>query len=512
MALGNGRSAPSSPDFPSSKFDLETFINDSITFFESQQVPQEQRSVSGSRGYALASMVSANNGAFKFVGSKSATLVVPEPDEDHPEVQAGKLPRVRYTIVDENGQETAAYLERPPVPGSNIYLTIDLDLQKVALASLKQNIERIRGLAQYESVTPGKKRRNFGDADAGAVVVMDVNTGEIIAMASYPDYDPLIFIENNSAAITELFTNSGKPSINRATSETYAPGSTYKPLVAVAALESGVITPQTKINCPRSEMLGGMLFTNLEGNQGFINLERALETSSNMFFYKVGIQSGIDNIVNWAKLFGFGSKTGIEIGESIGSLASKKFKMDNFGEEWYPANTAMASIGQLYNRFTPIQMANYVSIIANDGKKFTPQLIKMAINDEGIITYEPDSNYTVLPVKPSTISAVKKGMVAVANSNDGTAVNVFKDFPFKVAGKTGTAETGFEATESSNGLFVCYAPADKPEIAVVVVVEHGVWGSNTAPIARDIMLEYFRLNEQKQKKEQDTDKTIKILW
>ncbi|MCX7772337.1 MAG: penicillin-binding protein 2, partial [Clostridia bacterium] len=409
-----------------------------------------------------------------------------------------------FREVDENGKTTASYLERAPVPGKDVYLTIDLELQKVAAESLKQNIERIRRMG-------GKK--NFGDANAGAVVVQDVNTGEILAMASYPDFDPKIFLNNDAKAINALWNNPDSPILNRATSGKYAPGSTYKPLVAIAALESGIINPQSKIDCPYKEEIGDMLFTNLEGNQGRINLEKALATSSNMFFYKVGRDTGIDRIVKWAKIFGFGKKTGIEIGEQIGSLASPQYKLDNYNEEWYPANTCMAAIGQLYNAFTPIQMTNFVSTIANDGKKYTPHLIKMAVDDKGKIVVEPSKDSEKIPIAQSTINAVKKGMVAVANSNDGTAVNAFKDFPFKVAGKTGTAETGKEAKSSSNGLFVCYAPYDNPQIAITVVVERGVWGAYTAPIARDIMMEYFRLNEQRENDTAAKDKeVIDIIW
>lgn len=409
-----------------------------------------------------------------------------------------------FREVDENGKTTTSYLERAAMPGNDLYLTIDLELQAVATESLKNNIERIRRMG-------GKK--NFGDANAGAVVALDVNTGEVLAMASYPDFDPRIFLENNAAAINKLWQDLDSPIVNRATSGRYAPGSTYKPLISFAALESGVITPETKINAPYKEEIGDMMLTNLEGNQGRINLERALETSSNMFFYKVGVETGIDKIVEWAKIFGFGKKTGIEIGEQLGSLASREYKKQYFNEDWYPANTAMASIGQLYNAFTPIQIVNYVSTIANDGKKYTPHLIKMAVNDEGKIAYEPSDEFEQIPASQTTINAVKKGMVAVANSNDGTAVNAFKDFPFKVAGKTGTSETGYESTSSSNGLFVCYAPHDNPEIAIAVVVEHGVWGSNTAAIAKDIMVEYFRLNEQKENEKAQTDeKTIDIIW
>jgi penicillin-binding protein 2 len=409
-----------------------------------------------------------------------------------------------FREVDENGKTTASYLKRPAKPGDDLYLTIDLDLQKVAVESLERNIKRIRNI---------KHKKNFGDANAGAVVVMDVRTGEVLAMASYPDFDPRVFLENDAEAINQLWINPDAPVVNRATSGKYAPGSTYKPLTAIAALESGVITPDTKIYVPYTEEIGNMIFRNNGGNQGSINLKRALETSSNMYFYKIGVQTGIDNIVKWAKIFGFGRPTGIEIGEQIGSLASREYKKQFFGEDWYPANTAMASIGQLYNAFTPIQLTNYVSIIANGGKKFTPHLIKMAVDESGKITYEPSKEYEQLPISPKNLAGVQKGMIAVVNSEDGTAADVFKDFPFDVAGKTGTTETGYEATSSSHGLFVCYAPYDDPEIAIAVVVEHGVWGRETAPICGDIMMEYFRLHEKKDSQSvSDSLDNIEIIW
>ena len=402
--------------------------------------------------------------------------------------------------VDENNRTTAFTIERPPVPGNKVYLTIDLELQKVALESLKRNMEEIRGK---------EHKKNFGDADAGAVVVMDVKTGEILAMVSYPDYDPSVFLSDDNEAKATILNQAGNPMWNRAAQEIYAPGSTYKPLVAVAALESGTITPTTLINCPYREEVGGLMMTNLEGNQGKIALTKALATSSNMFFYKVGVMTGIDNIVKWGKEFGLAQPTGIEITESVGRIASREFKKTYFGEDWYPANTAMAAIGQLYNAFTPVQITNYISSIANGGKRYTPHLIKMAVSPEGEIVYEAPNDYYEMPVKESTIAAVQAGMVAVTHRNDGTAANVFRDFPFTVAGKTGTSETGREDTESSNGLFICYAPYDDPQIAITVVVEHGVWGSWTAPIAKDIMMAYFRLNEAE---EEVSSHTVEIIW
>jgi len=390
--------------------------------------------------------------------------------------------------VDIEGRLTSYEVEEPPVPGQDIYLTIDLNLQKAAYDSLERNIALIR---------EKEHKKNFHDANAGAVVVMDVKTGEILAMVSYPTYDPSVFLEGNDEQIVYLNNHPDKAMLNRATSGTYAPGSTYKPLVAIAALESGTITPEQKINCPYSKEIGGLRWTNPEGNQGEINLEKALATSSNMFFFQVGFATGIDNIVKWAKSFGLGQKTGIEIGEERGILASREWKLQNKKEGWVPADTCNAALGQLYNAFTPVQLVNYVSAIANGGKIYRPHLVRKRETASGEVILT-EIEYMDSAAKESTIKAVQKGMVAVANSQDGTAVNVFRDggFPFQVAGKTGTAETGLEATSSSNALFVCYAPADDPQIAVAVIVEKGVSGAWTAPIARDVLMAYFNIREQ----------------
>ena len=397
--------------------------------------------------------------------------------------------------VDRDGRPTEISLDRAAQPGADLYLSIDLSLQQAARESLERNIERIRTMG-------GKK--NYGDADAGAVVAIDVHTGEVLAMASWPDYDPNVFLEGDGEAISALLTDKGQRTWNRATQGAYPPGSTYKPLVSVAALETDTIEAGTRILAnyrdawldEKLETADKTHLTNLEGNQGSINLERALATSSNMFFYKVGVMTGIDNIAKYARLFGFGRKTGIEIDESTGSLASREYKKLYYNEDWYPLNTAMASIGQLYNAFTPLQLANYVGSIANGGTLHTPHLVRMAMSETGELLREPSAPGESLGVDPDHLASVRKGMIAVANATDGTAVNVFRDFPFQVAGKTGTSETGNEKRgESSHGLFVCYAPADDPQIAVAVVIEHGVWGAYTAPVARDVLMSYFRLNE-----------------
>lgn len=388
--------------------------------------------------------------------------------------------------VDTEGRLTSYEVEEPPIPGQDIYLAIDLNLQKATYEAVERNIEIIRNK---------EHKKNFHDANAAAVIAMDVKSGEILAMVSYPSYDPAVFLEGNYEQVSYILNHPDTIIINRATSGKYAPGSTYKPIIAFAGLETGTITPDMKIDCPYSKTIGGLVWKNPEGNQGKINLERALETSSNMYFFQVGFASGIDNIVKWAKNFGFGKETGIEIGESVGALASREFKLKFLKEGWVPADTCNASIGQLYNAFTPVQLVNYVSIIGNGGRIYRPHLVRKRVDSAGQV-YITENVYQELLAKEYNIKAVQKGMVAVANSQDGTAVNIFKDFPFKVAGKTGTAETGQEETSSSNALFVCYAPADDPEIAVAVVVEKGVSGAWSAPIARDVLMSYFNIQDQ----------------
>lgn len=384
----------------------------------------------------------------------------------------------------------------PVKPGKDVVLTIDMRLQKAAMDSLKGNIDHIR--------QKGGKN-NYGDANAGAVVAIDVNSGEVLAMVSYPSYDPSVFLPGSDKAsqkkIMELNTDvKDRPLLNRPVQGLYAPGSTFKPITAIAGLEEGVITPEETIRDEGIMYIDGMKFECLEyrwglGAHGDLTLKRALATSCNIFFHKLGVRTGIDMLDKWARLFGLGEKTGIEIpGEYKGNRNNREYKKKVEDMSWFPADTAQAAIGQLYNQFTPLQLANYVSSIANGGKRYTPHLIKKIIKKDGSIVMQKEPEYEQIPVKTETINAVKKGMIAVTNSIDGTAVTVFDDLPFKVAGKTGTAETG-RAEESSNGLFVCYAPAQNPQIAVAVVVEKGAWGSNTAPVARDVLKEYFELYE-----------------
>ncbi len=398
------------------------------------------------------------------------------------------------------GKQTGELGGKPAEPGNDVVLTLDTKLQKVAMESLQRQIDKIR---------QGAEKGNLHDANAGAAVAIDVNSGEVLALASYPSYDPSVFLEgadNKDAQkyIMDLFDpkNEDKPAYNRAIQGLYIPGSTYKPLTAVAGLEEGIITPQKVIYDSGRVNIGGWDFTCLEyrngqGAHGPLQLEKALATSCNIYFHILGRDTTIDKMDKWGKLFGLGELTGIDLpNEMKGNRANKEFKKKAWNDDWRPADTAQSAIGQQFHFYTPLQLANYVATLSNGGKKYKPHLIKRVIKYDGSVVMETTPEYEQIPVKPETLAAVKQGMVAVANSVEGTAASAFQGFPFQVAGKTGTPETGNEAKHSSNALFVCYAPADNPQIAVAVVVERGVWGSNAAPIARDILTEYFGVNKK----------------
>jgi penicillin-binding protein 2 len=403
----------------------------------------------------------------------------------------------RRIEVDDSGK-TKTISEEAVKPGSDVVLTIDMRLQKAAMDSLEKNIKLIRE-------KPSKK--NYKDAFAGAVIALDVKNGDVLALASYPSYDPSIFLagpEDKEAqkAITALYdpTNTTTSEYNRAIAGTYTPGSTYKPLVGIAGLEEGAVTPDWNYYDKGYEVYDKMLLGSIEyytykGGLGNVNMVRAIQQSCNTYFYNVGIKTGIDNVVKWATKFGLGQKTGIDLlGEEEGTIASKEFKKTINPYNWGKADTAQASIGQLYNGFTPIQLANYVATIANGGKHFKPHIIKRVVKYDGSIVTETKPEYEILPVKKKNMDVIQEGMLAVTNTEDGTAANIFKNLNIKVAAKTGTAETGQEANHSSNALFICYAPADNPQIAVAVVVERGVFGSYTAPIAYDVLAQYFDTN------------------
>ena len=273
-------------------------------------------------------------------------------------------------------------------------------------------------------------------------------------------------------------------------------------MTAVAGLESGAITPADSYITDRgTHVIGGWTFKCMEYptyGHGRIDLVKALATSCNIYFHELGVKTGIDKLDLWSKRFGLGEYTQIELpGEDRGVRANKGTKKELRNDEWRPADTAQTAIGQFDNSFTPIQLASYVSTLANGGKRYRPHIIREIRKHDGSTVLKGEPEYEDLSINPDTIDLIHRGMEEVANAQDGTANKIFENFPFTVAGKTGTPETGFEHLgQSSNGLFIAYAPAEEPQIAVAVVIEHGVWGSEAAPVAKDILEEYFGINDR----------------
>lgn len=394
--------------------------------------------------------------------------------------------------------------------GDNVTLTIDYRLQKVAEESL---LNAINGLQNGTLV--GKK---FSDANAGAVVVLDVDSGEVLASASYPTYDINSLIGGISIKDwNALQNNSLHPMLNRVVSGTYSPGSTFKMLVGMAGLMNGKITVDEKYYDPGIYPYGYhpkcWLYTDRHMTHGWINIEGAIKGSCNCYFYEVGRRIGISEIVKYAKLFGLGQKTGIELsGEAAGTIAGADDKSeDGLKSPWYLGDTLSAAIGQSGSSYTPIQLANYIATIANGGKLNKVSLIK-SVDNEVAGTSESladinkyTSEYTGvnfeekdLNINSEYIDAIKKGMLSVTSETGGTSYIVFKNSDIQVAGKTGTAQV---PNGNNNGIFVGFAPYDNPKIAVVAVIQHGGEGTYTANVVKPIMEEYFNIDKESKQNE-----------
>lgn len=394
--------------------------------------------------------------------------------------------------------------------GDNVTLTIDYRLQKVAEESL---LNAINGLQNGTLV--GKK---FSDANAGAVVVLDVDSGEVLASASYPTYDINSLIGGISLKDwNALQNNSLHPMLNRVVSGTYSPGSTFKMLVGMAGLMNGKITVDEKYYDPGIYPYGYhpkcWLYTDRHMTHGWINIEGAIKGSCNCYFYEVGRRIGISEIVKYAKLFGLGQKTGIELsGEVAGTIAGADDKSeDGLKSPWYLGDTLSAAIGQSGSSYTPIQLANYIATIANGGKLNKVSLIKSVDNEvagtsESLVDINKyTSEYTGvnfeekdLNINSEYIDAIKKGMLSVTSETGGTSYIVFKNSDIQVAGKTGTAQV---PNGNNNGIFVGFAPYDNPKIAVVAVIEHGGEGTYTANVVKPIMEEYFNIDKESKQNE-----------
>lgn len=419
-----------------------------------------------------------------------------------------------------DGTTTAEYIAKEAIAGSDIVLTIDANLQKIAEDALAANIQKI--------ATGG-----FGkvyDARAGAVVVMNVNSGEVLAMASYPDYTPADFVGGISNENWEKYRdNESKPLVNKATQNSYSPGSTFKMVTAIAGLESGVINLKTTINDTgvytkyRDYQPRCWVYTDYHRGHGYLNVSGAIEKSCNYFFYETSDRMGINNLVKYARYFGLGSKTGIELqSETAGALASKETWANlHPNEAWGPGNTLQAAIGQSDNEFSPLQMARYISMLANGGHKVDVSIVKTIRNADGSEASREEINQFInkkleleedntedIQINQSYLNAVLEGMQSVTSDTGGTAYVRFRDFNISVGGKTGSAEA---PNNQVHAWFVGFAPFENPEIAIVVMVENGGHGNYTAEVVRDIMAEYFGMNTQNVEEDMSATPYVEIM-
>ena len=404
-----------------------------------------------------------------------------------------------------DGTITAEYISEEAVAGADVVLTIDSNLQKITEDALAANIQKIAS-------------GGFGkvyDAKAGSCVVMNVNTGEVLAMANYPNYTPSEFVGGISNENWAKYRdNEAKPLVDRSIQNSYSPGSTFKMITAIAGLESGVINLNTTINDVGQYRKYSdyqpkcWVFTDYGRGHGWLNVSGAIEKSCNYFFYETADRMGIDNLVKYAKYFGLGGKTGIELpGETAGVLSSKETKQKLYPNEvWGPGDTLQSAIGQLYNEFSPLQMARYISMLANGGHKIDVSIVKTIRKSDGTEASRDEINKFVnaklglqeeesedLQINQNYLKAILEGMKSVTTDTEGTAYVRFKDFNISVGGKTGSAEA---PNDQVHAWFVGFAPFENPEIAIVVMVENGGHGNYTAEVVRDIMEEYFGMNTQ----------------
>lgn len=419
-----------------------------------------------------------------------------------------------------DGTTTAEYISKEATAGSDVVLTIDANLQRVTEQALANNIQKI--------ATGG-----FGkvyDAKAGACVVMNVNSGEILAMASYPDYNPADFVGGISTEAWNNYTNNeAKPLVDKAVQNSYSPGSTFKMITAIAGLESGAINLNTKINDTGVYRKYGIsmncwYYTDYHRGHGYMNVSDAIEKSCNYFFYETGDRMGIDKLAEFAKYFGLGTKTGVELqGETAGVLASREAKQKMHADDpnWNPGNTLNASIGQGDNEFSPLQMARYISMLANGGHKIDVSIVKTIRNSDGSEASKEEIDKFVnkklglteeteaeREINQNYLNAVLQGMKSVTSDSGGTAYVRFKDFNISVGGKTGSAEA---PNNKVHAWFVGFAPFENPEIAIVVMVENGGHGNYTAEVVRDIMAEYFGMNTQAVEENMSATPYIEIM-
>ncbi len=369
---------------------------------------------------------------------------------------------VRQIMLDSSGRVVGAEITKPAVPGNTVVLTIDRDLQQVAQEALEAQIKNLQ-----ETALPGEGK----EANAGAVVVIDNKTGDILASATYPSYD----INDYRTDYASLLADEANPLWNRALMGTYSAGSTFKPAVALAGLSEEVLGHNETVACHGIyTALGDTYQPGCLGVHGALSAQGALAVSCNIYFYETGNRLGIDSMNLYASQLGLGQPTGIEIPEATGQLSSPDVKERvEPGTPWYPADTVQSAIGQLYNQFTPLQLANYAATIANRGQRMDVNIVDSV------------KNYTMDQTVWDNASVVAQEVGATQEAWDitiegmewatgpgGTSYFVWGDYPMTIASKTGTPET----SAFPNSTYICFGPSEDPEISVAVVIEKGWHG------------------------------------
>ena len=388
----------------------------------------------------------------------------------------------KRVVVNSVGREIRTLEEDEPIEGKRLQLTVDYDVQR--------------------AIEEGFDQLGFN----GAAVVLDPNNGEVLGFTSRPAYDPNAFAAGIDRETWANLTNDDDlPLSDRAIQGRYSPGSTFKMAVATAALQEGVITPDFKVHCTGGATFYGRPFKCWKkGGHGTVDLRHAIEQSCNVYFYTIGNMTGIDKIHKWATLLGLGEKSGIDLpNELVGLVPSPEWKQARFKEKWYAGETVSVSIGQGSVSVTPVSMAVYAATLANGGTRVTPHLLQAVDDGNGWKPVPAPPPRSKAPLDPDKLQSVRDGLFLVVNGA-GTGHNAILK-GYDVSGKTGTAQVisnqGKERagkTEKDlrdNGWFVFFAPRDKPEIAGVVLLEHGVHGSNAALVAHHVLDTFFAKKE-----------------
>lgn len=378
-------------------------------------------------------------------------------------------------VEDKDGYIIDSYVSKEPIPGKDVWLSIDIDLQVAAEDSLEQYVK------QYSE----------NESAGGAFVAIDPKTNGVLVMASYPTYDLTTFGQNYNT----LLADPAIPLLNRALNGVYTPGSTFKLGTAAAALEEEKITTASQVNCIGYYTLGNyrMKCWVHPDSHGYQDVVDAITNSCNVFFAEMGDRLGIDVMNRYSTAFGLGLPTGIELSESLGNLAGETSRLENGGGAWYPADTVMAAIGQSDNAFTPLQICNYVTTLMRGGTRYEVHIldsVREFYTDEILLSKTP-SILGEVDLSSYTVSTVMEGMKSMVSSS-ATATYLFRNVPVTVGGKTGTAQVG---TDNDNGLFVCTAPYNNPEIVSACVIEGSNTGRYSEGVAAAVLEEYYGVNK-----------------